>query len=85
MRSAIPAAGATAPFGTSLVAVDALTDIARQTTLGITEGRPPDKQKTGRPNTGGSPATAGGLVFIGATDDHRFRAFDSKVIAYALP
>jgi quinoprotein glucose dehydrogenase len=23
-------------------------------------------------------ATAGGLVFIGATDDSRFRAFDSK-------
>ena len=23
-------------------------------------------------------ATAGGLIFIGATNDHRFRAFDSK-------
>jgi quinoprotein glucose dehydrogenase len=46
--------------------------------LGITEGLPEDKQKTGRPNLGGSLATAGGLVFIGATDDSRFRAFDAK-------
>ena len=27
---------------------------------------------------GGSIATAGGLVFIGATNDKRFRAFDAK-------
>lgn len=27
---------------------------------------------------GGSIATAGGLVFIGATSDAHFRAFDSK-------
>jgi quinoprotein glucose dehydrogenase len=27
---------------------------------------------------GGPMATAGGLVFIAATNDHRFRAFDSK-------
>ena len=27
---------------------------------------------------GGSIATAGGLVFIGATNDSRFRAFDSR-------
>ena len=39
---------------------------------------PADKQRTGRPNLGGSVATAGGLVFIGATDDSIFRAFDSK-------
>lgn len=29
-------------------------------------------------NGGGSIATAGGLVFIGATNDKRFHAFDSK-------
>ena len=34
--------------------------------------------KTGTYNLGGSIATAGGLVFIGGTDDHRFRAFDAK-------
>jgi quinoprotein glucose dehydrogenase len=33
---------------------------------------------TGTTNFGGSIATAGGLVFIGATQDHKFRAFDSK-------
>jgi quinoprotein glucose dehydrogenase len=34
--------------------------------------------KTGTPNVGGSIATAGGLVFIGATSDSKFRAFESK-------
>ncbi len=35
--------------------------------------------KTGTPtNNGGSIATAGGLVFIGATVDGKFRAFDSR-------
>jgi quinoprotein glucose dehydrogenase len=53
-------------------------DIAWESTLGITEELPADKQRTGRPNIGGSVATGGGLVFIGATDDSRFRAFDSK-------
>lgn len=32
----------------------------------------------GTPNTGGSIQTAGGLVFIGATLDHYFRAFDNN-------
>jgi quinoprotein glucose dehydrogenase len=34
--------------------------------------------KTGTLNFGGSVATKGGLVFIGATADPKFRAFDSK-------
>ena len=34
--------------------------------------------KSGARNLGGSIATAGGLVFIGATNDRRFRAFDAK-------
>jgi quinoprotein glucose dehydrogenase len=33
---------------------------------------------TGTLNMGGSIATATGLVFIGATNDRRFRAFDAK-------
>lgn len=33
---------------------------------------------TGTMNMGGSIATAGGLVFISATNDHHFRAFESK-------
>ncbi len=46
--------------------------------LGITDELPDGKQNTGRINLGGCIATAGGLVFIGATNDNRFRAFDSK-------
>lgn len=38
----------------------------------LEKGLPP----TGAPNLGGSLVTAGGLVFIGATNDSRFRAFD---------
>ncbi|MEZ5355065.1 MAG: pyrroloquinoline quinone-dependent dehydrogenase [Bryobacteraceae bacterium] len=33
---------------------------------------------TGTANIGGSVVTAGGLVFIGATNDSRFRAFDKR-------
>jgi quinoprotein glucose dehydrogenase len=66
------------PWG-RLTAVNASTgDIAWQVPLGITEELPPDKQHTGRYNLGGPIVTAGGLVFIGATNDRRFRAFDSK-------
>jgi glucose dehydrogenase len=34
-------------------------------------------KNTGTPNLGGAIATASGVVFIGATNDKRFRAFDS--------
>ena len=63
-----------------LFAVNANTgDIAWQVPLGITEGLPEAKQHTGRSGAFAGPiATAGGLVFIGATSDSRFRAFDSK-------
>jgi membrane-bound PQQ-dependent dehydrogenase (glucose/quinate/shikimate family) len=36
------------------------------------------KTDTGTPNLGGSVVTAGGLIFIGAAADRRFRAFDSR-------
>jgi len=66
------------PWG-RLFAINVNTgDIAWQVPLGITDSLPEGKQNTGRPNMGGSVATAGGLVFIGATDDSRFRAFESK-------
>lgn len=66
------------PWG-SLVAVNVNTgDIAWKVPLGITDSLPEGLRNTGRPNIGGSIATAGGLVFIGATDDSRFRAFDAK-------
>lgn len=67
------------PWG-ELVAVNANTgDIAWKVPLGvypelIAKGIPP----TGTPNLGGPIATATGLVFIGATKDARFRAFDAK-------
>jgi glucose dehydrogenase len=64
----------------SLVAVNANTgEIAWSVPLGITEELPESKQHTGRPGAFAGPiATAGGLIFIGATNDNRFRAFDSK-------
>jgi quinoprotein glucose dehydrogenase len=66
------------PWG-NLVAVNARTgDIAWKVPLGITEELPEAKQKTGRLNLGGPIVTAGGLVFIGASNDKRFRAFDSR-------
>jgi glucose dehydrogenase len=67
------------PWG-ELVAVNANTgDVAWKVTLGsypelVAKGIAP----TGTPNLGGPIATAGGLVFIGATKDARFRAFDAK-------
>jgi quinoprotein glucose dehydrogenase len=66
------------PWG-RLTAVNAATgEIAWQVPLGITENLPEAKQKTGRLNMGGPIVTAGGLVFIGATGDNRFRAFEAK-------
>ena len=53
-------------------------EFAWRVPLGVTDSLPADKQKTGRPGNGGTIATAGGLVFVGATDDSRFRAFDAK-------
>jgi quinoprotein glucose dehydrogenase len=66
------------PWG-QLTAVNVNTgDFAWRVPLGITESLPVEKQRTGRPGNGGTIATAGGLVFVGATDDSRFRAFDAK-------
>jgi len=65
------------PWGT-LTAIDLNTGTFRwQTTLGVIDelvakGIPP----TGTSNLGGTIVTAGGLVFIAATNDSRFRAFD---------
>jgi glucose dehydrogenase len=67
------------PWGV-LSAVNASTgDIAWQVPLGeFDELTAKGVPKTGTPNMGGSIATAGGLVFIGATIDNKFRAFDAK-------
>jgi glucose dehydrogenase len=67
------------PFG-ELVAVDlASGEIAWRSVLGRTEALEAiGVRNTGSLNLGGSITTAGGLVFIGATNDSRFRAFDSR-------
>jgi quinoprotein glucose dehydrogenase len=66
------------PWGT-LTAINVETgSVAWQTSLGVSDQLPESISKTGRPNVGGSIATAGGLVFIGATDDSRFRAFNAQ-------
>ncbi len=65
------------PWG-RLSAVDSATGkIVWQVPLGVTDELPAGKQDTGRPNIGGAIVTASGLVFIGASDDSRFRAFDA--------
>jgi quinoprotein glucose dehydrogenase len=66
------------PWG-ELVAVDVNSgNIAWRSVLGVTDTFPEGKQHTGRPGLGGPIVTASGLTFIGATDDARFRAFDTK-------
>ncbi len=67
------------PFG-ELVAVDlASGNIAWRSVLGTIEALEAiGVNNTGTLNLGGSMATSGGLVFIGATNDSRFRAFDSR-------
>lgn len=82
--------GVKPPWGT-LNAIDLNTgEILWQVSLGeypelIQKGLPP----TGTQNLGGSAVTAGGLVFIGATKDENFRAFDKtrgKILwEYKLP
>lgn len=77
------------PWG-QLTAVNVNTgEFAWRVPLGITESLPADKQRTGRPGNGGTINTAGGLVFVGATDDSHFRAFDAKsgreLWAFKLP
>jgi quinoprotein glucose dehydrogenase len=67
------------PPWSRLIAVNANTgEIAWETTLGMNEFLPAGKQNVGGSGSAGPAVTAGGLVFVGATDDRRFRAFDSK-------
>jgi glucose dehydrogenase len=66
------------PWG-ELAAVDVATgEVAWRVPLGITEQLPESRRRTGRLNVGGPIVTAAGLVFIGATNDRRFRAFDAR-------
>jgi quinoprotein glucose dehydrogenase len=66
------------PWG-RLIAVNTSTgDFAWQRPLGVTDQLPESKQNTGRPVLAGPIVTGSGLLFIGSTDDNRFRALDTK-------
>ena len=65
------------PWG-RMIAVNASTGtFAWQVPLGITDGLPEGKQRTGRPAMAGAIVTAGGVVFVASTDDNRFRAIEA--------
>ncbi len=67
------------PPWSKLMAVNANTgEILWQSTLGLNEALPPGKELVGGSGSAGPSVTAGGLVFVGATNDRRFRAFDAK-------
>jgi glucose dehydrogenase len=67
------------PWG-DLNAIDLRTgEIAWKVPLGVVdELEAKEIPKTGIYNLGGSIATAGGLVFVAGTNDHRFRGFDAR-------
>lgn len=65
------------PWG-QLSAVDSSTgEMLWQVPLGLNEKLPEGKQLVGNSGSAGPSVTAGGLVFVGATNDSRFRAFDA--------
>lgn len=66
------------PWG-QLTAVDVATgDIAWRRTIGVTDALPAGRRNTGRPGRAAAIATAGGLLFIAATDDNRLRALEAS-------
>lgn len=66
------------PWG-EMVAVDLKRrKIAWRTPLGRTDGIGPKGETTGTSNLGGTLTTKGGVIFVGATNDRRFRAFDAR-------
>jgi quinoprotein glucose dehydrogenase len=66
------------PWG-RIMAIDTSSGaVAWQMPLGVTDALPPEKQHTGRPALAGPISTESGLLFVGSTDDDRFRALDAK-------
>ncbi len=73
-----PSAPCQRPPWAELVAVDANTgEILWESVLGLNENLPEGRQLVGNSGSAGPTVTAGGLVFVGATRDARFRAFDA--------
>jgi quinoprotein glucose dehydrogenase len=63
------------PWG-ELVAVNMNTgDVVYDKSVGVSDMLAPPYRNTGRPTGSGAFTTAGGLTFLGGTDDNRFRAF----------
>ena len=76
-RGVGPSAPCYKPPWARLTAVDANTgEIKWAVPLGLQEALPEGKQLAGNTGSAGPTTTAGGLVFVGATNDRRFRAFD---------
>jgi quinoprotein glucose dehydrogenase len=67
------------PFG-ELVALDVnRASVVWRVPLGVFEElKARGYDKTGTPNIGGTIVTASGIVFVGASIDKRFRAFDAR-------
>jgi glucose dehydrogenase len=66
------------PPWSRLTAVNANTgEVLWAVPLGIYESQPEGRQLLGNSGSAGPTVTAGGLVFVGATNDRRFRAFDA--------
>jgi quinoprotein glucose dehydrogenase len=66
------------PPWAELVAIDASKgEIAWRAVLGLNSALPAGRQLVGGSGSAGPTVTGGGLVFVGATNDQQFRAFDS--------
>ncbi len=67
------------PPWSRLIAVNARTgQVVWESVLGVNDLLPEGKRLVGNSGSAGPTVTAGGLVFVGATNDRRFRAFDVK-------
>jgi glucose dehydrogenase len=61
------------------MAVNARTgQVVWESVLGVNDLLPEGKRLVGNSGSAGPTVTAGGIVFVGATNDRRFRAFDAK-------
>lgn len=78
-RGVGPALPCQRPPWAELVAVDTNEGkIVWRSVLGLDLNLPEGKQLVGNSGSAGPTVTAGGLVFVGATNDQRFRAFDAR-------